>query len=55
MDVTLERMARIEKADHVQMFEYFAKIKQIVVDTGTESRDGAKLVDDCISLWTHML
>ena len=52
LDVTIRRMARVEMADHVQMFELFTVIKEVAM---VDKPDGAKKVDDCISLWTKML
>jgi hypothetical protein len=52
LDVTIRRMARVEMADHVQMFELFTNIKEVAM---VDKPEGAKKVDDCISLWTKML
>jgi hypothetical protein len=52
LDVTIRRMARVEMADHVQMFELFTIIKEVAM---VDKPEGAKKVDDCISLWTKML
>ena len=39
-------------ADHVQMFELFAQIKEIAIGL---SSPNVNTVDECISLWTRMM
>jgi chromosome segregation ATPase len=46
-------MARDEMADHVQMFELFAQVKEVAI--GEDNPEGVAFVDDLISLWTKML
>jgi C-terminal processing protease CtpA/Prc len=52
LDVTIRKMARVEMADHVKMFELFTTIKEVAM---VDNPDGAEKVDECISLWTRML
>lgn len=61
-EVTLRRMARVDLADHVRMFELFTRVKMVAASIGEDTvrmEDGSEssmleCVDDCIRLWTDM-
>ena len=61
-DVTLRRMARVDLADHIQMFEMFTRMKLVAASIGEDTarmEDGSEAslsdcVEDCIRIWTSM-
>ena len=54
-DVTLRRMARVDLADHVQMFEMFTRVKLVAASIGKDTaRDCVGLLCEAVSRMMHL-